>query len=203
MPAVAQKTSRPSFQETLLDILPEQGTWSEAAYLWLTDNTNRLVEFTDGELEMLPMPTNKHQILLQFLFFAIHAAIHPLGGIVQFAALRMRLPTGNYREPDLLALLNADDARRQNRFWTGADLVAEVVSEDDPDRDLVQKKREYAQAGISEYWIVNPLDETVIVYRLQGKRYARHGVFGRGQQATSALLPRLTVDVTALFDAKR
>jgi Uma2 family endonuclease len=102
-----------------------------------------------------------------------------------------------------LALLQAEDPRCQDRFWTGADLVAEVVSKDKPSRDLQVKKRDYAQAGIPEYWIVNPLDETVIVYRLQGKRYVRHGLFRRGQKATSALLPGFTLDVTALFDAKR
>ena len=44
----------------------------------------------------------------------------------------------------------------QNVHWTGADLVIEVVSPDDPDLDLVVKRQEYAQAGIPEYWIVDP-----------------------------------------------
>jgi Uma2 family endonuclease len=187
----------------LLDLLPEQGQWTESAYLWLTDHTNRLIELTDGVLEPLPMPTTKHQILLKFLFNAFQAFLDPRGGIVLFAALRLRLPNGNFREPDLIGLLDADDPRCENRFWTGADVVAEIVSEDKPARDLVQKKREYARARIPEYWIVNPPDETVIVYRLQAKRYVRHGVFHRGERATSALLPGFDLSVTALFDATR
>jgi Uma2 family endonuclease len=199
----AKRQSLPSYKETILDLLPDQGGWTEEAYLWLTDNTNRLVEFTDGVLEPLPFPTTKHQIHLGFLFLAMHEFVEARGGIVLFHVLRLRLRNGMFREPDLLALLDADDARREERFWTGADLVAEVVSEDDPARDLIQKKREYAQAGIAEYWIINPLDDTVAVYRLQGKRYVRFGRFRRGQKATSALLPGLAVDVAALFDAKR
>ena len=65
----------------------------------------------------------------------------------------------------------------------------------------MQKRREYAQAGIREYWIVNPLDETIVVYRLQRKRYVRHGRFGRGQHATSALLPGFDVAVADVLDA--
>jgi Uma2 family endonuclease len=203
MPVAGRRSNRADYKELILDLLPDQGAWTEDAYLWLTENTNRLVELSDGVLEPLPMPTDKHQVYVKFLFLALHAFLDPRGGMVQFAALRLRLRAGKFREPDLLALLDAKDPRRQNRFWMGADLVAEVVSADDPARDLVQKKREYAQAGILEYWIVNPLDQTIAVYRLQGRRYVRHGLFRRGQQATSALLPGLTVDVASLFDAER
>jgi Uma2 family endonuclease len=203
MTAIAKRRSRMDYEEFIFDTLPEQGQWTEEDYLWLTDCTNRLVEFTDGKLEPLPMPTKKHQILLKFLFSALNAFLDPRGGMVLFAVLRLRLRSGRFREPDLLAVLDAHDSRCQDRFWTGADLLAEVVCKDNPARDLVLKKREYAQAGIPEYWIVNPINETVIVYRLQGKRYARHGLFRRGQRATSALLPGFAVDVTAMFDAHR
>jgi hypothetical protein len=43
------------------DAMPEQGAWTEEQYLRLTDHTNQLVEFTDGVLEVLPMPTDRHQ----------------------------------------------------------------------------------------------------------------------------------------------
>jgi hypothetical protein len=80
-------------------------------------------------------------------------------------------------------LPSAADPRRQNAYWTGADLVIEVVSPDDPQRDLVTKRSEYAQAGIPEYWIVDPQTETITVLRLEDARYVEHGVFrpGRGR----------------------
>ena len=190
-------------EEHIFDTLPNQGNWTEEEYLRLTDSTNRFVEFTDGFLEPLPMPTQKHQIVLKFLFFALHAYLDPRGGKVLFAVLRLRLRPGQIREPDLLAVRDAHDLRCEDRYWLGADWLAEVVSKDKPARDLVQKKREYAQAGIPEYWIVNPLNETVIVYQLKSKRYVRHGLFRRGQKATSALLRGFALDVTAMFDADR
>jgi len=62
--------STPEWKDLLEDILPPQGNWSEEEYLVLTDHRNRLVEFTDGFLEVLPMPTNKHQSVPRFLFLA-------------------------------------------------------------------------------------------------------------------------------------
>ena len=73
----------------------------------------------------------------------------------------------------------------------------EVVSEDDPGRDLDTKRGEYAQAGIPEYWIVDPQQQRIIVLRLDGDRYLEHGTFGPGQRATSHLLPGFDVDVSA------
>jgi hypothetical protein len=100
-----------------------------------------------------------------------------------------------------LLLLSATDPRRGNRHWTGADLVLEVVSPDDPQRDLMRNRREYARAGIPEYWIVNPVSAQILVLRLAGTTYVEHGVFTRGAQATSALLEGFTVAVAAVLDA--
>jgi Uma2 family endonuclease len=189
-------------QAALRDILPAQGRWDEAGYLWLSDRTNHLIEFTDGSIEVLPMPTEDHQNLLQFLFLAFLSYIQPRGGKVHFAPLRVRIRPGKFREPDLLLLLDAGDPRRGRCFWEGADLALEVVSDDKPERDLVDKVFDYAEAGIPEYWIANPRAGTITVLWLDGDRYVEHGVFRRGERAGSATLPGFAVDVAAAFDAR-
>jgi Uma2 family endonuclease len=194
-------TSAREYRKVLLELLPRQGDLSEEDYLWLTDHGNRLIEFTDGYVEVLPMPTRSHQLLLRVLLGLFESAVHPNGGIVLFAPLRLRLRSGMFREPDLLHLLDRADPRNQERYWTGADLVVEIVSADQPARDLVVKRREYAQAGISEYWIVNPLDQTIAVLTLQSGQYADHGLFTLGMQATSLLLPEFAVGVDEVLGA--
>jgi Uma2 family endonuclease len=187
--------------ERLLDILDRQGSWTEEEYLALTDHTTRLVELTDGFLELLPLPTDYHQALVQFLLYAFDSFLKPLGGKVRIAPLRLRIKQGRFREPDLLLLVSASDRRRQNRFWTGADLLVEVVSPDKPERDLVLKRRDYAAAGVAEYWIVNPSTETILVLVLNNKRFRRLGNFARGSVARSSLLQGFHLDVNQLFDA--
>lgn len=188
--------------ELVLSFAPLQGHWSEAQYLLLTDQTNRLLEYTDGYIEALSMPTEQHQAMLEWLFLAFKHFIERIGGKVRFAPLRVRIDAGKFREPDLLLVRDARDPRRQNRFWLGADLVVEIVSADDSERDTKHKRVDYAQAGIPEYWIVNPLDETITVLALEGETYHEHGVFGRGTRADSLLLTGFTVAVDEVLDAE-
>jgi Uma2 family endonuclease len=182
-----------------IDIDLLQGTWSEAQYLRLSDQTNQLIEFTDGSIEVLPMPSDTHQMLLRYLLFALIRFVEPAGGCVLFAPLRLQLREGKIREPDILVLRDTNDPRRQNALWFGADLVVEIVSPDNPRRDTRDKVRDYAEAGIPEYWIVNPIDNTITVLTLDGSAYATHGVFTRNATATSRLLAGFVVEVDAVF----
>lgn len=186
----------------LVDILPRQGSWSDEEYLVLTEQTNRLVEFTDGFLEELPMPTERHQAMVEYLFDEFRAYIKPRGGKARFAPLRLQIRPGKYREPDILLVLSLSDPRRQDRFWRGADLAVEVVSSDKPERDLVEKPADYAEGGVQEYWIVNPIDETISVLRLEGATYVESGIYRRGDAASSVLLPGFGLDVAAVFEAE-
>ena len=188
------------WKDLLEEILPPQGEWSEDEYLVLTDHRNRLVEFTDGFLEVLPMPTDKHQGILGFLYLVFLGFVEPRGGKVRFSPLRMRVRPGKFREPDLLLLLSATDQRRQNRFWLGADLALEVVSDEKPERDLIEKRVDYAEGRVPEYWIVNPRTETISVLRLARDAYEELGIYRRGQAAESALLAGFSVAVAAVFD---
>jgi Uma2 family endonuclease len=204
MATVNLSTDLPASQEWkdfLEEMLPAQGCWTEEEYLILTEHRNRLVEFTDGYLEPLPMPTNKHQAILGFLYLAFFHYLSPKGGKVYFSPLRLQIRPGKFREPDLLGILSATDPRRQNRYWLGADLALEVVSEDKPERDLVDKRIDYAEAHVPEYWIVNPQAETLTVLRLAGDAYEEAGVYRRGESAASVLLPGFAVAVSEVFDA--
>ena len=184
-----------------LDLLPLQGLWTEEQYLKLTDQTNHLIEFTDGDLEVLPMPTRRHQVLL-LLYELLKNRVQPEGGKVLVAPLRVRIRPGKFREPDVVVLRATDDPRNQEAFWLGADLVVEIVSPDRPERDIEEKPLDYAEAGIPEYWIVNPLDETITVLTLREDAYAIHDVFRRGDQAASRLLKGFRVSVDEVFDAR-
>ena len=183
--------------------LPPQGAWSDADYLRLTDHCNRLIEFTDGCVQELPMPTFTHQAVLLALYRLLHDYLTPRGGVAIVAALRLRVREGKFREPDLLLLRDRSDPRCQDRYWLGADLVVEVVSPDNPDRDRVEKRGDYAEAGIPEYWIVDPADATITVLALEGGAYVEVGVHGRGDDARSRTLDGFAAEVTAVFDAPK
>lgn len=188
--------------ELVLSLDPLQGHWTVEQYLLLSNQTNRLLEYTDGFIEVLPMPTKRHQAISLFLLLGLLAFVRPRGGAVYYAPLRIEVRPGKFREPDLLLLTNADDSRAQDEFWLGADLVVEIVSPDKPKRDTEEKPLDYAEAGIPEYWIVNPLTDTITVLVLQDAAYVEHGVFRRGERATSKLLHGFSVSVDEVLNAK-
>jgi len=189
-------------QQTQINLGALQGLWTEQQYIRLGQQTTRLIEFDEGVLEVLPMPTSKHQFFIGFLYRVLYLLMEQHHGVVAFAPLPLQLRPGKYREPDILLLLDRADPRFQDSLWLGADLIMEVVSPDDPKRDTQTERREYAEASIPEYWIVNPLDETITVLTLHGSRYVEHGVFRPGQHATSLLLADFSVSVVDLFAAK-
>jgi Uma2 family endonuclease len=182
-------------------LLPLQGEWTEANYLAL--NSSRLVELSDGCLEVLPMPSISHQLIVIYLHEVLKAFVRAhASGLVLLAPLPVRLWEGKFREPDVF-YLRPERLRDHPRYPEGADLAMEVVSEGEEDRrrDLVVKRQEYATAGIAEYWIVDPQEQRITVLSLQGQAYREHGTFAPKQKATSVLLPGFEVDVESAFRA--
>jgi Uma2 family endonuclease len=172
---------------------PAQGEWTEADYLGL--QTNHLVELSDGCLEILPMPTHQHQMIVAFLYGLLKAFVDKHApGTVLFAPLRMRLWEGKFREPDLL-YMRQENQHRIHDYWDGADLVMEVVSPGKPEHDRATKRLEYAKAGIAEYWIVDVIANQILVLALGKKKYRVHGQCGAGTWAESKMLPGFAVPV--------
>ena len=194
-----QRRGEPAWEVALL--FPSQGDWSEEEYLAL--DTNRMVELSDGFLEVLPMPTVLHQLLVKFLHARLEAFVSSRKlGVVLFAPLPVRLWQRKFREPDIVFLRpgRIKDPKGQP---DGADLVVEVLSEgeENRERDLVTKPEEYAAAGIAEYWIVDPLLSQITVLVLDGKTYREHGRFGPGKTAPSVLLAGFEVPVSEVMAA--
>lgn len=187
-------------------LYPLQGQWTQEEYLKLTDSSRRLIEFTAGQIEVLPMPTIEHQLILKFLFKILDAFVEQRQlGVVLFAGTRVYVEPERFREPDIVFNFATKHARSGKRYYESADLVMEVVSDDETSRarDHQKKVTDYANGGIPEYWIVDPQMKNITVLTLQNDTYQTHGVFAEGQTATSPLLPGFSVNVTDVFAAGR
>jgi Uma2 family endonuclease len=202
---VKSKIPFPEDAEPAWDIarlFPAQGFWDEDDYLSL--DTNRLVELTDGIIEVLPMPTPAHQRILLYLCDSLRAAVRPKKlGETLIAPMPVRLRSGKFREPDVMLMLAEHSSRKTPKFWEGADLVMEIVSEDaeSHERDYTKKRADYADAGVAEYWIVDPVEHKITVLTLHRGEYIAHGEFRPGQSATSIILPDFALSASAVFEA--
>lgn len=187
-------------------LFPLQGHWSEGSYLSFTESLNQLVELVDGRVEVLEMPTKSHQKIVHHLLSLILAFLtqRRLGDAIG-APYRVRLRGETFREPDIAVYLTEHLDRFGERYGEGADVIVEVVSEDAASRtrDYEDKRRDYAEGQVPEYWIVDPSEGRIRVLSLDGERYVVSGDYPSGEVARSRILDGFEVDVTdALVPAR-
>ncbi|MBI4601561.1 MAG: Uma2 family endonuclease [Planctomycetes bacterium] len=189
---------QPTWEMALL--YPDQGRWTSREYLEL--DAGRHVELSEGKIEFLPMPDEKHQAIVLLLVNALRAFAASRGGKAIMAPFPVKLWNEKFREPDVAYMRPENLGRCLGKYWEGADVVIEVVSESNREHDTETKREEYATTGIPEYWIVDPAAGRITVLKLEAPDYRVHGEFARGQVATSALLAGFSLEVGAVLDAE-
>lgn len=125
-------------------------------------------EWVDGEVVLMSPASERHAEITAFLAAALRGYVKrkELGGRVFHAPFQVRLGSRSGREPDVLYVAKENMGRFRRTYVDGpVDLAIEVVSPDSGERDRVVKFREYQQAGVREYWIIDPLQRTAEVYR--------------------------------------
>lgn len=130
-----------------------------------------LIELVDGQPVLLSAGTGPHQTAVFELGKRIDAAL-PTGFRVLPSPIDWvlwELPRATVRQPDL-AVVTTEQAR-ERRLTEPPLLVVEVLSPSSVERDLVAKRRQYAQAGCRHYWIVNPSVPEVVALRATGDEY--------------------------------
>jgi Uma2 family endonuclease len=198
----AYSPSAQTEQELAYELLSEPA-WSEDAYLVFSEAFNRPIELSDGRLVILPMPSLAHQrILRRFVHHAQTWLAEAERGEIVFAAHPIRLWPGKYREPDAMIWLKEHKARMGERESGPPDLVVEIVSPSNEPHDADTKVREYAQAGIPEYWIIQPQTRNVSVYTLEGHAYRLVARFDSGQRAHSLVLSGFELAINELLSAE-
>jgi Uma2 family endonuclease len=175
---------------------PLQGHWTEDEY---RNIDNQRIEFVDGQLEFLPVPTETHEKIKHFLYLALFSfiSIRGIGGVVRTSGTKIRVSTGKLREPDILFLFAKHSKLRHEDGWEGADLVMEIVSptKNDRNRDYEVKRKEYAKAGIPEYWVIDFEMKAITVFSLRRGKYYVSSKSTKGEQAKSVVLKGFEADV--------
>ncbi len=190
---------QPRWATEIVQLWPPQQEWTEADYFALPD-TNRFVELSEGELIMPPHPTETHQRVLDALYALMRTFVLEHGfGVIRFAPLPVRLWPGKIREPDILFVSHEHADRIGEQFYGPPDLVVEVISPGTRRVDRGEKFLEYARAGISEYWLVDPEAQSIEVFVLQDGVYTLLVKAGPGEKARSQLLDGLQVGADEVF----
>ncbi len=140
-------------------------TWEDV--LRMPDDGNRY-EFIGGRLYMTPAPSIRHHRTSERLQSALRRVLQSPGrGEVFYAPVLVEFPgTGDRVQPDILFVSNERRRIIGERQVTGApDLVVEILSPSTAHRDRGIKLDLYARRGVREYWIVDPEEDAVDVWR--------------------------------------
>jgi len=167
------------------------GLVSEAEFLALPESHDRL-ELIDGEIILGPSPTPVHQLIVARLCRLVGTWVDANPpAFLGLSPLDVRLAPGRIVQPDLFVLLGGLTSF-EGPIDAVPELVIEVLSRD-RGYDRVTKRVLYAQAGVQEYWIVDPLQRRVEV--CQG--FDHVDVFT--DAAVSRVAKALRVEIDAVF----
>jgi Uma2 family endonuclease len=162
-------------------------------------------ELVDGELVEDEMPSALHEAIVDWLLGLLRAWARPLGGMTFGAELKLAVSALRGRKADLSAYLPGQPlpGRTAGATRRPPSIVVEVVSPRPRDvrRDVVDKKKDYAEFGVRFYWIVDPQVRTFEIYELGAD--GRYAVALGAAEGTHPLpgCDGLVVDLDALWAA--
>jgi len=165
-----------------------------------------LAEWTEGEVSVAMPPLWEHQRLIGLLHGLLSWLVDAQDlGIVALAPFEVRLlPGRSSREPDLLFVARERlHLLGQRRFEGGPDLVMEIVSNDSVTRDYHDKRLEYQEAGVREYWIVDPRprQRTITLHRLdRNNLYHASNPISGDEEARSEVVPGFALRPSWLWE---
>jgi Uma2 family endonuclease len=171
-------------------ILIKESGWTLEDYYKLPEDGNQY-EIIDGILELKPSPTTTHQLISQQLYDLLKDSCRN-DYIILYSPIDVILSERETRQPDLLMVHRSRKAIVEVQAIVGPpDLVVEILSPWSIKRDRTMKLQSYAKFGVSEYWIVDPLNMTIEQYVLKklGDPYELVEVYSADEIVISQHLP--------------
>ena len=158
-------------------------------------------ELIEGELFMSPSPKDRHQRIVGRLFRILAEFVETCSlGEVRIAPLDVHLPTGDVVQPDIIFVQGNHSSILQDWIRGVPDLLVEVLSPENPERDRIIKRDLYAANGVREYWIVDDTTRSVEVRSNSGGSYPDPAYFEEADELVSPLLPGLSLAVRRIFE---
>lgn len=155
-------------------------------------------ELYNGEIVMMDSPLDDHQGIGADLFYQLYFYLRGKECFVR-ADMDVQLDTQRPTivRPDIFVVCDTSK-RRDGRIYGAPDLVIEILSPSSRRRDMIRKFNLYLQAGVREYWIVDPDEQTVSQHMLRDGHYMTN-VYEAGERIEVDVLEGCIVDLSTVF----
>jgi Uma2 family endonuclease len=164
------------------------------------------LELIKGYVFMNYTPNTAHQRVSGALSYHLWSFVKGRKEEVFTAPFDVRFPGSSNDDKDIITVLQPDIcvirdlSKLDKRGCIGApDIAVEILSPGNNAKELKNKYEVYEEAGVKEYWIVSPQDNTFVVYTLTDGRYTTSRIMVAGDTVTSAVLPGFSLALEELF----
>ncbi|MBI5583091.1 MAG: Uma2 family endonuclease [Deltaproteobacteria bacterium] len=175
-------------------------------YLGWDDNERW--ELIDGEVyNMTPAPSRAHQEILGALFNTFYNYLSDRSCKVYVAPFDVRLPESDQTEMDVINVVQpdltvvCDPSKLDEKGCQGSpDLIVEIISPSTAAHDYIKKLALYERRQVPEYWVVHPVDKTVMVFLLTDNReYGKPRIYAGEDPVPVTLFPDLVIELKKIF----
>ena len=174
-------------------------------FMEISEKSTLRMELINGEIYLLPSPNIGHQEILGRLYLLFTEYFKDKKCRVFLAPFDVHLKKKDMKTPDVVQpdLLVACDLENnvteEGRYMGTPDLVVEILSDSTRNKDMIDKLNSYMLSRVKEYWVVDPKQETIIIYSFENNEIDRIRAFEKGCVARSMIFDGLSADIDNLF----
>lgn len=174
-------------------------------FMQVYEKSTLRMEFINGEIHLLASPDLGHQEILGRLYLIFNKCFQGKPCRVYFAPFDVHFRKREIKEPDvmqpdlLVACDLANNVTDKGRYMGTPSLVLEILSDGTRSKDMIDKLNTYRLSGVREYWIVDPRQETIMVYNFENCEIDWYRTFEKGDTVQSIAFAGLTAEISGLF----
>ncbi|MCH1626048.1 Uma2 family endonuclease [Ferdinandcohnia quinoae] len=166
--------------------------------------TDKRLEFIDGVIYMSPSPSIKHQEISSYLHGELYNLLKGSKCRVFAAPTDVVFTNESTDEktkviPDLFVVCNQDNFT-ENEYVGAPDFIIEILSPSNKSHDMITKLNLYMNSGVKEYWIVDPMENYIMVYYLDKDVEIQFTLVHLGECIVSNLFEEFKINTNDLFN---
>lgn len=168
-------------------------------------HTDHILEYFDGVIYMAPSPSIKHQRISSYLQGELHSILKNNDCEVFAAPTDVLFEKGeedakkrNRVVPDLFVTCQPENFTK-NEYIGAPEFIIEILSPSNQAHDLVRKLNLYMEYGVQEYWIVDPMENRILIYSRDENAEVQFSLISKGDEAVSNVFHYFKIDTANIF----
>ncbi len=174
-------------------------------FMEIYEKSDLRMEYINGEIVLLSSPSTFHQDISGNLHMIFRNFLKGKACKVFYAPFDVHFFKKDFKNPDvmqpdlLIACDLEDKVTEKGRYMGTPTLVVEILSPGTRSRDMVDKLNTYMLSGVKEFWIVDPKQETVLVYGFKDFGIDVHTTYRKDEVIQSYWFENLEAPVNDVF----